>query len=95
MKHTPGPWYYHKRVDKTTGIEIAITQKSVPNNPKWDVARTYTEADAHLIVSAPDLLRACKVAYQALTIIEDYHKRERSNTTRMLNEAITKAERGA
>ena len=47
-------WYTHKR-----GKYIAITEKEGAGNPKWDVARTYTDEHARLISSAPDLLEAC------------------------------------
>jgi len=49
-------WYTHKR-----GKYIAITEKEGAGNPKWDVARTYTDEHARLISSAPDLLEACQM----------------------------------
>jgi len=49
-------WYTHKR-----GKYIAITEKEGAGNPKWDVARTYTDEHARLISSAPDLLEACEI----------------------------------
>ena len=49
-------WYTHNRAKY-----MAITEKESDGNPKWDVARTYTDEHARLISSAPDLLEACQM----------------------------------
>lgn len=71
-KHTPGPWTYDEDASEILSgseasgwIWIADVAHSVPTGE--------TQANARLIASAPDLLRACKmvadmaVSWEALT----------------------------
>lgn len=70
IEHTPGPWirhpydkvYIHKTANQPdyVGRQIAVASHFA------GVKREEAEANAQLIAAAPDLLRACKNAQQAL-----------------------------
>jgi len=68
MKHTPGPWRTmrgpqnnfldHVMTDTVPGLGIATTWAHNQDSEQ--------EANARLIAAAPELLEACKVAYDAI-----------------------------
>lgn len=54
-KHTPGPWTY--QAELSSGPKMTVT----PIFAHGDViGQGYTQTDARLMASAPDLLAACK-----------------------------------
>ena len=57
--HTPGPWLSH---DKLTHSEIVTNEHG-----STVVAEVYTEADAHLIATAPELLEALSTSIYLLS----------------------------
>lgn len=62
--HTPGPWVAY---DRGIGWEVQHNHPSGEERPVNDEFRdTFTEADAHLIAAAPELLDACKFAFAAM-----------------------------
>lgn len=93
MKHTPGPW----EVAGPAGAGVMI---SAPTSPTSYIAVVYgprvnpsSEADAHLISAAPDLLEALK------RIVADYKcyelNEDATESVRIALAAIAKAEGGA
>jgi len=82
MKHTKGPWFVHSKKEY-----IAITAKETEGNPKWDIARSWEDANARLISAAPELLEALKHARQQLiALCSEY------DVPNSVNLAIAKAE---
>jgi hypothetical protein len=76
MKHTPGPWFYHKeikpRYDSFTGEKI----ESVTNWIKYDsgeysnlaiICTKDIEANAALIAAAPEMLAALESIFDGET----------------------------
>ena len=62
-KHTPGPWRCEPQPGQTVGKHTYTHCVMYGDD---SIADTLTEADAHLIAAAPDLLKACKAACQDL-----------------------------
>jgi hypothetical protein len=91
MKHTPGKWEvttdYQYIITNEVGIEIA-------NTPLGQITKQ-NEANAHLIASAPELLKACK---EALRPIEENRQGkmicegELDEVWDLIKQAIAKAE---
>lgn len=80
MKHTPGPWVIHEK-KRTLDSGRVITEHIIKNvDPRGDTAEhlfktigdTNSEhkANAQIVVAAPDMLKACKVA---LSLLDDMH----------------------
>lgn len=68
-KHTPGPWHYNSSVDTDSDRWLACVstmpdsgQDASPVIFAFDEEYKPSEADASLIVAAPDLLAACEAA---------------------------------
>ena len=74
QKHTPGPWIYGPevgpdctRIDAENGLVIAAVRSREITS--WEQSRpiySWSEegaANARLIAAAPDLLEACRVAF--------------------------------
>lgn len=58
MKHTPGPWKFHKQA-RTIAIYRSDNADTIANVPISAVVdNTRREHDARLIAAAPDLLEA-------------------------------------
>jgi hypothetical protein len=75
MKHTKGPW----RVQKGKSVEGEYSIESWDGNIATislmeDEPEGIEEANAHLIAAAPELLEACKLAYEKLDNITAYHQ---------------------
>lgn len=99
-KHTPGPWRAVLYTHPTFTIWDIVAPESAfePSGrffggslPKADgteheysVNEDMSEADAHLIAAAPDLLAACEAALP-------HHQGGHSDTGRLLRAAIAKA----
>ena len=71
-KHTPGPWAVHPasaQVDAfATGEPVPVCQLLWPTDQRTE---TETEANAHLIAAAPEMLEALKsnvLAFEAFGI---------------------------
>lgn len=84
-KHTPGKWEVR---DLIVGVDLNQPLKSLT------ICKIYgndkeTQANAHLIASAPELLEACKSALSSL-LDADW----KDNSLDLLRQAITKAEGG-
>ena len=98
MKYTPKPWRVNDGVTRNhdtfrhaiEGPErvIAWTLRHFDRDLANRKTTDQDDADANLIASAPDLLEACKAAYQECDD-DDYLG---SDLAKMLKKAITKAE---
>ena len=103
MKHTKGTWYSSESVniheqriiaDEETGQTIAVCY----GRGGHDVRESETEANAHLIASAPELLEACKAALAAINLRLDVDGGKTGafaseiNAVLLLEKAIAKAE---
>ena len=106
MKHTQGPWevHYHSHINKELWLSILkgawdITHNGA-SNPAVVACSKYSAmgeeenlANAYLIAAAPDLLEACKFAFENLkpqgNIKKDFSGH---NAIATLSRAITKAE---
>jgi hypothetical protein len=89
-KHTPGPWIATVQPGQVVGVHTYTHQVMYGDDC---IASLLTEADAHLISAAPDLLDACKLALAESET--DPHNQDRINHARyMLRAAIAKAEGG-
>ena len=87
MKHTPGPWIDDIEVDEVhcEGL-FEITNMDHSETIGYGT----TEANAHLIASAPDLLGACQMM---LRLIEGENLDEKfDGEAEILREAISQAE---
>ena len=51
--YTKGPYYVHPRKQS-----LGISTSPHPNNPKWDIADAYTQADADLMAASDELLES-------------------------------------
>jgi hypothetical protein len=75
MKHTPGTWKLGRNsdtviTDHPVNFFPEETEKHYGGHP---IAESIsTDADRHLISAAPDLLEACKKAYEALEAITEF-----------------------
>lgn len=100
--HTPGPWVIAGRAPHDNSIEIKTINPS--ENKRQFIAAVYPkphyddtqEADARLIVAAPDLLEAAKETLAQL----NFHRGNvtgilvaMANVEKQLEAAIAKAER--
>ena len=62
MKHIKGPW----ALSKETGLTIVAPDSKLPDNREYTICNWHTDerteksdlANAHLIASAPDMIRA-------------------------------------
>ena len=89
-KHTPGPW------ERETEDSLYILHKLEDDNC-IDVAQVYClgvteeewKANARLIAASPDLLEACKMAYDRLDL--NNGEGEENEFIEQLNKAIIKA----
>ncbi len=62
--HTPGPWAESDRVNTIGYMPICITDKDY-----MPIAEVRGQENARLIAAAPELLEACKLAYEELNEI--------------------------
>jgi len=61
MKHTPGPWEVHNRLDIHAdhfGTCVAHCYNRIKTKGACDALRSESEANAILIAAAPELLKA-------------------------------------
>jgi hypothetical protein len=59
IAHTPGPWHVHQKWPGYHGIEIQAAEQTSIANLCLNVENAFRgEANANLIVAAPDLLQA-------------------------------------
>ena len=73
-KHTPGPWRVGKpgpNLCPTVGAEKGLMVAMVSYGDKHP-----TEANAHLIAAAPDMLEALRIAREAIVSLEWVHFNE-------------------
>ena len=87
-KHTPGPWRAAPQPGQTVGVHT-FTHCVMAGDDA--LADTLTEADAHLIAAAPDLLAACK----AVRDLVEFHDVPRAEIWQIIDAAVAKAEGGA
>lgn len=66
VKHTPAPWLYVHEGSETRFIDGQTSRTVVDLSPMTDDAET--EANAHLIAAAPDLLEALEDS-----LVEGHH----------------------
>ncbi len=96
MKHTPGPWLldwhnpnerivlsYHRIEGDERELPYHIVIVPYASESKLD------KANARLIAAAPDLLKACQVAIDALGC--DRTRQDRLEAQKIINAAIIKA----
>ena len=101
-KHTRGPWHYEAWADPIDQqTQDGVEQRSIhgPDNHGVPHAMVYQDmhqggcldANARLIIAAPDLLAACK---KTLRIVEPHDDPERWGgvVCKILRDAIAKAE---
>ena len=98
--HTPGPWeWVGAEIDSkycgppAYGVVMESRVSCGAYCQGGQVELDVSDADARLIVAAPDLLRAAKAAVAALNQPKTYPG-DIGNATRWLNDAIAKAEGG-
>jgi len=87
--HTPGPWAFVDDVIESNNESIVYFS---PDGEPWKMSQTDT-ANGRLIASAPDLLSACQMSYEATNetlngAIDNY---ELSRVADSLARAIAKA----
>lgn len=78
MKHTDGPWMVGDLVEndyEPRYVEV-LGNDGIKHIAKAVYGETDEEAatNAHLIAAAPELLAACKAAYEKLDNITAYHQ---------------------
>ena len=89
-EHTPGPWEVTSTLQNDGVYEINDPFRHIPNAEiKLDLDDRYEvmEANARLIAAVPDLLKACKVALNAINLND-----ETVTARKALDAAIEKAE---
>ncbi|MFA5133116.1 MAG: hypothetical protein WC444_07355 [Candidatus Paceibacterota bacterium] len=90
MKHTQGEWKVH-------GVDVYVHEKdrdyfcTVAKGGDYIRTKEEKEANARLIASAPELLKACKDALRDLLIAQQRLGME-TQTVKKLKQAIAKAE---
>ena len=93
MKHTPGPW----KIDENKAYPVGVIQDDemglgIAEIGEWNSRNI---ANARLIAAAPDLLEACKLAFERLTPKGGVKKDYAGHVAWAgLSAAIFKAERG-
>ncbi len=100
MKHTKGPWIIDRFEDKPHQRRHTILGNGFMICDTWSMFEDEeTEANAHLIAAAPDLLEACKgllFDLQEHWIPKELHEEDYPITAIHIaraNQAIAKAER--
>jgi hypothetical protein len=99
MKHTPGPWKVDRFEDKPHQRRHTVGGNSLMICDTWSMWEDEeTEANAHLIAAAPDLLGACKAVNAWLDqptgkIIKSFKQlAELSRLSGIVRQAISRAE---
>lgn len=94
--HTPGPWVFKSEgvtdyVEGADGLAVAYVQESDPHSdvPYEFVFGPISEANAHLIATAPELLEELK---QILAGWEQYHGNNSPEAVASLRTLVDKAE---
>lgn len=93
-KHTPGPWVRCEEAPKIimSGSFIKghqgyiVGSVSGNDNSGFYASEQEAEANARLIVAAPEMLEALELAAETLRRYEDYHRAK--NTPESLDKAI-------
>lgn len=97
MKHTKGTWYtsgsvniHEQRIiaDEETGQTIAVCY----GRGEHDNRKSETEANAHLIAAAPELLEACEMLLDRLNYHGNIDILREEGPIEDLRNAITKAQ---
>lgn len=60
LTHTPGPWEVHEVIDDyviSRGVRSSVTGKGINTGEDYEM---FSEADAHLIAAAPELLEVLR-----------------------------------
>ena len=97
-QHTPGPWTISDEVNADgdeTGAYLINTLENqyVPLGDQWrGLAKTYTEANARLIASAPELLEALKELHKLDSATNGVETKRYDNAMNAARAAIAKAE---
>ncbi len=98
-KHTPGPWTIEPSWADRCGGSVAIANRDHPGED-WDVCSVHSsEANTHLIASAPELLAAAtrvtdafKAHGKAVGIVDDNRTSQECEAVMLaLDAAIAKA----
>lgn len=88
MTHTAGPWTTQDEgPDGRVGAHVVAGDDLICRCEDWDgFSQSQDEANARLIVAAPDLAAACEAALREIGECDEY-----DNTSAMLRAALTKA----
>lgn len=94
IEHTPGPWLSVRDGFRYTIGNAKTVHTTTPHN--YMVAEIpdnsmQAKVNAHLIASAPDLLRGCQAALAYLVDPQSEHKINREEAARIILAAVARA----
>ncbi len=94
MKYTPEPWKWYWKINEKLEAECGVYSENVTGQvisvcraPRYESEKQW-KANARLIASVPELLKACKLSKSLLEGLG----REKGNVYKDICEAIAKAE---